>query len=102
MATTPALREALLAGLVRSPRIVVDLRDVRFLDSTGLQMLVTALRHARQSGGCLTLVQPSGIVCRVLKATQLDRILPVRWDLAVAVAEVGRGTHPDPAEGERD
>jgi anti-anti-sigma factor len=94
VATAPALREALWEGLVQSPRIVVDLSDVRFLDSTGLQVLVTALKHAQQGGGCLTLVQPTPCVQRVLQITQLDRILPVRWDLAepvaVAVAEATR------------
>jgi anti-anti-sigma factor len=87
VATAPALREALWEGLVQSPRIVVDLSDVRFLDSTGLQVLVTALKHAQQGGGCLTLAQPSPCVQRVLQVTQLNRILPVRWDLAEAVAE---------------
>jgi anti-anti-sigma factor len=90
VATAPALRDAIWEGLVHSPRIVVDLKDVQFLDSTGLQVLVTALKHAQRGGGCLTLVQPTGIVCRVLQATQLDRILPVRWDLAEAVAEATR------------
>jgi hypothetical protein len=60
----------------------------RFLDSTGLQVLVTALKRAQQGGGCLTLVQPTPCVQRVLQITQsLDRILPVRGDLAKAVAE---------------
>lgn len=86
MATAPALREALREGLVHSPRVVVDLRDVRFLDSTGLHVLVTACRHTRRGGG-LTLVQPNEIVYRVLQGTQLDQVFTVRWDLAAAVAE---------------
>jgi anti-sigma B factor antagonist len=87
VATAPALHEAIREGLIQSPRIVVDMKDVRFLDSTGLQVLVTALKHAQQHGGGLTLVQPTGIVWRVLQTTRLDRILPVRWDLSEAVAE---------------
>jgi anti-anti-sigma factor len=85
--TAPALCESIWEGAAQSPRIVVDLRAVRFLDSTGLQVLVTAWEHVQQAGGGLTLVQPTGIVWRVLQLTQLDQVLPVRWDLAEAVAE---------------
>ena len=90
VATAPALREAIWEAFVQSPRIVVDLRDVRFLDSNGLRVLTTGLRHAQKGGGGLTLVQPTGMVWRVLQATGLDRAFPVRWDLAEAVAEAAQ------------
>ena len=90
VATAPALGEAIWEGLVQSPRIVVDLKGVRFIDSTGLRVLVTAQKHAQQDGGCLTLIQPPRIMWRVLQAMQMDQILPVRWDLAEAVAEASQ------------
>jgi anti-anti-sigma factor len=49
IATSPALDEALVkAQGTDAARIVVDLHAVRFMDSTGLQVLV---KHAREDEG---------------------------------------------------
>lgn len=46
--------------LVRSvsPRVVVDLADVEFVDSAGLAALISGMKQARRRGGDLRLVAP--------------------------------------------
>ncbi|BDZ44823.1 hypothetical protein GCM10025866_07320 [Naasia aerilata] len=54
MVSAPAVREA-VASLVAegSSRVVVDLADVPFLDSSGLGALIGGLKSTRQAGGDL-------------------------------------------------
>jgi anti-anti-sigma factor len=73
----PVLSDRLTAALgERPPRIVVDLHDVTFVDSTGLALLVAAHRDARANQGWLRLAGPRGQLRRLLEITNLDRWLP--------------------------
>ena len=58
-----------------SPRIVVDLAGVEFIDSSGLGALVSGLKTARQAGGDLRLARAGEQVRTVLSLTNLDRVL---------------------------
>ncbi len=68
-----------LSGLVEagSPRLVVDLTEVSFLDSTGLGVLVKALKHAREAGGWLHLVITSDRIRKIFEITGLDASIPI-------------------------
>jgi len=78
IATVGLLRRELTALLDRpAPRIVVDLHACTFCDAAGLGLLAGALRMARGRGGDLRLAAPTPIVVLALRATGLDRVLPV-------------------------
>ena len=76
--TAPRLKERLadLAGRGRS-HLVVDLTSVEFMDSTGLGVLIGALKRCKESGGSLALVAPREPVMKVLAITGLDKVFPV-------------------------
>lgn len=57
------------------PVIVLDLRGLTFIDSTGLRLVASADSRARAAGRRLALVAGSGAVHRVFKITALDRRL---------------------------
>lgn len=57
--------------------IIVDLREVDFLDSLGLRSLVAAHRHALRAGVPLWLVRGGPPVARILRMTGLDMTLPM-------------------------
>lgn len=61
----------------RRHRHVVDLREVTFLDSTGLGILVSDHRRLRDRDGSLHVVCTPGIVSRVFRLTGVDRVVPV-------------------------
>ena len=50
-------------------QILLDLRHVEFIDSTGLQMLLGVRDDARRSGYTLTLVSPKPEVRRIFTLT---------------------------------
>lgn len=56
-------------------RLVVDLAEVGFVDSSGLGSLIGGLKAARVAGGDLRIAQPSKQVVSVLALTMLDRVL---------------------------
>lgn len=86
IATAPALRERLMALTARrSPRVVVDMGDVDFIDSTGLGVLIGVLKRVRSYGGELHLVCDVDRVVRVFEITGLDAV----FTLHSSMDEVG-------------
>jgi anti-anti-sigma factor len=74
LASSPALEEELQKVSARQ-LIVVDLRELEFIDSTGLSVLVKAHQRARELGHQFGLVKGAGQVQRLLGLTGLaDRL----------------------------
>lgn len=61
-------------------RIVVDLAETTFLDSSGLGALIAGLKSARQAGGDLRVARPTPEVLSVFELTNLDKVLRPRED----------------------
>jgi anti-sigma B factor antagonist len=72
-----ALRDLLVdtASGLRPPGIVVDLRHVTFIDSTGLGVLAAGRNAARQVGVRFTVREPPAFVARQLRQTGLYDVL---------------------------
>ena len=88
LVTVDTLRAA-LDGIKSTERLVLDLRGLSFMDSTGLQLLVALYRRAQRDGLQLTLVAPAAPVDRAIQLCGLDKTLPF---VAVADAEAGEST----------
>lgn len=84
--TAEQVRDAVEAGITPGARVVGDLSEVTFLDSTGLGVFVTALKHLREQDGSLDLVVTSPRVMKVFELTGLDVVIPIHEDRATAVA----------------
>jgi anti-sigma B factor antagonist len=80
------LRERIGSGLLGTPKVVVNLNDVDYIDSGGLGILVGLFVSARNRGGELKLVLPRKRVKDVLRRTNLDRIFRVYENNNEAVA----------------
>ena len=66
-----------LSQLHDIPVVVVDLRELTFIDSTGLGVLVRAHQVALEHGRRFGLVRGNGQVTRLLSLTGLDEELRV-------------------------
>lgn len=76
LAAAPVLEEELERVEQRSPRyVVIDLRDVTFIDSSGLRLLLATDARARKAGRQLVLVRGPEVVQRVFEISLLDRRL---------------------------
>lgn len=77
LVTSPLLWECLVDIIPETNRLVVDLRDTEFIDSTGLGVLVRALKRLRHRGGDLVLRSPRPNARKVLSITALDRVITI-------------------------
>ena len=76
--TAPALREQLVDLFQQGDRrIVLDMAQVEFLDSTGLGVLVAALKRFRSAGGDIVLRDISPREQRLFELTGLTRIFTI-------------------------
>jgi len=71
------------------PRVLVlDLRRLKFLDSTGLRLILAAHARALKRGSRLTIVQGSDAVRRIFRLTGVMERLNVFDDLPAAESRV--------------
>jgi anti-anti-sigma factor len=76
LATVGAVRDALRPGEV-STRVVLDLRQVEFMDSAGLALIVEQMRRAEQDGFDFAVVRGLDQVQRLLRMAGLAERLVV-------------------------
>lgn len=83
LATAPQLSEAVATVLDARPRsLAVDLRELTFVDSTGLNVLVAAHRRAQADGCAFVVLAARGAALRAIQVTGVDRIFEVEVDEA--------------------
>jgi anti-sigma B factor antagonist len=62
-------------------RLILDLRRVNFIDSTGLSMIINADGRAKKAGRRLTIVSGEGVPRRILRTVGLEDRLDVLSEL---------------------
>jgi len=94
LANTPAVSAAILEAVPNDAvGLVVDLSDVRYIDSVGIRMLFTFVRslHAARQGMAIA-IPPDSPVRKLLKVTHLDEATefrPTVDEAVVALRESG-------------
>ncbi|MGV9703324.1 STAS domain-containing protein [Streptomyces sp. NPDC003483] len=79
-----AVRQAATAG--PGTRVVVDMRGVGFMDSSGMNILIAAHHDLAKAGGWLRLAAPTPPVLRVLHLVGVDAVIDCRETLRAALA----------------
>lgn len=101
--TVSQFRQA-LAELASTPRLLIDMSAVPFVDSAGLGALIGGIRRARELGGDVAVSCNRPTLTRLLRTTGFDRIVAVADSLEDAAeallgsGEDNRGEQPEPAE----
>ena len=86
--TVSQFRQA-LAELASSPRLLIDMSGVPFVDSAGLGALIGGIRRARELGGDVAVCCNRPTLVRLLHTTGFDRIVTVTETLEEAAAFLG-------------
>ena len=91
LASAPQLRRGIYELIDQgNHRVAVELSGVEFMDSTGLGVLIGALKRLRESGGSMVLAGIRPAVGRVFEITGLDRIFTIHNSLTeIGVASGG-------------
>jgi anti-sigma B factor antagonist len=75
---SPALYEEFMAICAKSPeRLIIDLREVGYMDSSGVSTLVEVFRKVRDYGGQLVLLAPGERVRSMFEIAKLDQFFSI-------------------------
>ena len=85
LGNSPALRTALFDQLLLTPRIAVNMKGIRYIDSSGIGELVAAFTTLTNQGGQLKLLNLTKRVQDLLQITKLYTVFDVKDDEASAV-----------------
>ncbi|WP_407271786.1 STAS domain-containing protein [Radiobacillus sp. PE A8.2] len=76
--TAPELKETLLLiTKKRIPLIEVDMEQVSYLDSTGLGVIISALKATKEYDGEIKLTNLQSKVMRLFEITSLDSVITI-------------------------
>lgn len=76
--TAPRLKETLIQQIESGcARIIVDLEEVGFIDSSGLGVLVGGLRRAKERNGTIRLVCTRDNILKIFRITGLDKVFAI-------------------------
>ena len=85
--TAPDLKAMLVTAIDSGKsRIVVDLTETTFLDSTALGVLIGAVKRLRARDGVLTLVNVDPNIAKTFEITGLDQIFVISASRDEAIA----------------
>ncbi len=84
MASAPELEQAVMPRLGEGAWVVLDLRALEFIDSSGLRVVVGAHRAAEEQGGRFTCVrgEPGSTVHRIVEIAGIDGVIEMVDDPA--------------------
>jgi anti-sigma B factor antagonist len=96
--TAPELKQVLTDVIEGGEhRVVIDLTDVSFLDSTALGVLIGAVKRLRSRGGALAIVNTDTSIAKTFEITGLDQIFTILPSRAEALAALDEGVEGDAA-----
>jgi anti-sigma B factor antagonist len=76
--TSPALKAEIVTAVEQDCfNLVIDIDDVGFIDSSGLGVLVSGLRRAKENSGSMHIVCTKENILKIFRITGLDRVFPV-------------------------
>lgn len=76
--SSPKFKEVLLKGIEEgATRVIIDLTDVTFIDSTALGVLVSGAKRVRPRRGTVDIICVDENIIRILEITGLDRIFGI-------------------------
>lgn len=85
--SAPELRDTIAEKMgLGPPNLILNLEFVDFIDSTGLAVMIGALKRAKEVDGAFVLVKPNEQVKRVLRITDLTKVLPIFDSIDLALA----------------
>ena len=79
----------LLGADIYDKRVLVDLSDVKYIDSSGLGWLIVCQKRFQEHQGALVLHSLPQLVSNVLKVVKLDQVFTIADDAEAAAAAAG-------------
>ena len=92
MANAPAVRKELLEMIANDQHhLVLDLGNVSFVDSSGLSVLVSALKAADRVSGSVVLLNLTDDVRALVELTRMHEVFQIFADQQAAIEQLNQG-----------
>ncbi len=85
------LKETAEAAMTERPRLVIDLSEVEFINSTGFSALLWCLRRAQELGGDVKLCGVKGDVRTLFQLIRMHRVFEIYESREAAVEAFRQG-----------
>ncbi|ABV86755.1 STAS domain-containing protein [Shewanella pealeana] len=86
MTQTPTLRAAILQQIdAGMSQLIIDLHKVEYIDSSGLSVLISALKRVEKVNGEIVLLSPTAGVRSLIELTRLHQIFAIYEDETAAI-----------------
>jgi anti-sigma B factor antagonist len=92
------LEEAMKRGLREFSRLVLNVSEVNYVDSSGMGLIVRFLWHARTRGGDLRLAGPPPFITKLLDMTRLSAVFRIYPDEEAAIVSFLKEGATSPAD----
>lgn len=69
--------EAILYSRLGIKKLVINLKEVRFIDSSGLGMLIGCYKYMQARQGNMMLSDASGTMYRILELSGIKKLMPI-------------------------
>jgi anti-sigma B factor antagonist len=86
---SPALRKLLFDALTESPRVVINLSEIRYMDSSGIAVMLEALKNSQKLKREFAMF---GMNARVREVFKLTRVLPLFQVFETEAEALGAGS----------
>lgn len=73
----PSVKDRLNRELPGGGRVVIDLSSVEFMDSSGVGLLLHALRHMTDTGGAIKFAAPQPQVRKILEMIRFQHVADI-------------------------
>lgn len=85
--TSPSIKKTFDKAMQKkSDRVIINLKNVTYVDSSGLATLVEILKNMRQYGGKLKLCNLSPKIKSLFEITKLEKLFDIQPDEEEAIA----------------
>ncbi|AGC68401.1 anti-anti-sigma factor SpoIIAA [Thermoclostridium stercorarium subsp. stercorarium DSM 8532] len=73
------IKDTIDLQLVRAPvkKLVLDLGEVSFMDSSGIGLIVGRYNRIRSLGGTMAIKNPGGNLLKILKMSGIDKLMKI-------------------------
>ncbi len=87
--SSPQLRKTILESIKARPlAILIDLENVRYMDSSGVATLIEGLKQANQYQGRFAIAGLQPEVKEVFELTRLDKVFEIYYDSDTALETI--------------
>lgn len=90
--TSPKVKSDILKEIEEYKNIIISMEKVKFIDSTGLGVLIGVLKKVKEKEGKMIIVSPNSYINQIFEITGLFKVFKIVNSLNEAIDELSKNT----------